>query len=70
MESASPTDPSFNINGVIWRNSIGDEVDFFDAEFTLLTQVDLDQYPNVMEVTVQENERSGQVSFSFKHHYS
>ena len=70
MESASPTDPSFDINSVICRKSTGDDVDFFDAEFTPLMQVDLDQYPNGMEVTVQENEMSGQILFSFKPHYS
>ena len=70
MESSSPTDPSFNINSVIRRKSIGDDVNFFDTEFTPLMQVDLDQYPNGMEVTVEENEMSGQILFSPKPHYS
>ena len=69
MESASPIDPSFDINSVI-RRSIGDEVDFSDVEFTPLMHVDLHQYPNGMEVTVQENEMSGQILFSFKPNYS
>ena len=71
MESPSPTDPSFDINSVIGRKSIEDyDIDFFDTEFTPLMQVDLDQYPNGMEVTVEENEMSGQILFSPKPHYS
>ena len=73
MESASPTHPSFDINAIFAssrRRSIGDDVDFFDAEFTPLIQIDLHQYPNGVEVTVQENKMSGQILFIPKPHYS
>ena len=73
MEVASPTHPSFDINAVFAsarRGSIRDDVDFFDAEFTPLIQIDLHQYPNGMEVTVQENEMSGQILFITKPLYS
>ena len=73
MGSASPTHPSFDINAVFSsarRGSTGDDVDFFDAEFSPLIQIDLHQYPNGMEVTVQENEMSGQILFITKPHYS
>ena len=73
MEVASPTHPSFDINAIFEstrRRSLGDDVDFFDAEFTPLTQIDLHQYPNGVEVTVQENEMSGQILFISKPYYS
>ena len=73
MEVASSTHPSFDINAIFEsarRRSLADDVDFFDAEFTPLTQIDLHQYPNGVEVTVQENEMSGQILFVSKPHYS
>ena len=73
MESASPTSPRFDINAVFTNaRSVnrGDSIDFFDAEFTPLTKIDLHQYPNGMEVIVQENEMSGQILFIPKPHYS
>ena len=73
MEVASPSSPGFDINAVFAntnRRSFGEHVDFFDAEFTPLTPIDLHQYPNGMEVIVQENEMSGQILFIPKPHYS
>ena len=73
MDVESPSSPGFDLNAIFEnarRGSIRDDTDFFDAEFTPLIQVDLQNYSNGMDIIVQENEMSGQILFIPKPHYS
>ena len=74
MEVPSPT-CDFDIKNVFVnaqrrRSSFSEATDFFDAEFSPLTQIDLNHYPNGVDITLQENELSGQLSFIPKPHYN
>ena len=76
MEVPSPT-CDFDINDVFVNaqrrrpsSSETNQTDFFDAEFSPLTQIDLNHYPNGVDIFLQENELSGQLSFIPKPHYN
>ena len=73
MEVESASSPGFDLNAIFEngrRGSIREDIDFFDAEFTPLTQIDLQNYSNGMDIIIQENELSGQILFIPKPHYS
>ena len=72
MEVGSPSSPGFDLNAIFEtarRGSIREDIDFFDAEFTPLVQIDLQNYSNGMDVIIEEHEMSGQILFIPKPHY-
>ena len=72
MEVASPSSPGFDLNAIFEnarRGSLREDIDFFDAEFTPLIQIDLQNYSNGMDVIIEEHEMSGQILFIPKPHY-
>lgn len=62
METQSPT-MEYEIEEFFTKKQNHEEVDFCEAEFTPLMKLDMKRFPGGVNVTIQENEMSGQILF-------
>ena len=74
MEVPSPSGIDFKVADIFsqgCRSSISEEeVDFSDAEFSHLTKIDLNNFPDGLDVDLKEDKLSGMLTFVPKPKYN
>lgn len=70
MEVPSPSTSGFDINAIFSNKRASgvceEDTDFYDAEFSRLTAIDLSNFTNGLDIHLKENESNGMLSFTPK----